>query len=203
MSPNSATIKTADPKAQSFLGREFLTWLWFRCEADGGTFELPPRGAVEDAKKAKKKKDDEPEPDREVGVVFNDYVSLVSDGDEREENILKKGSPHRSAEARMALLVGKLVSAAKLEVARGERSWTVTLTGETLDFRSVKYPDAEGDEPEERSIDRLSAMQELGEIVDGLYGLFLGVRTSPDWDAKEVPAIARWIKKRAGTKAAE
>src|SRR5690242_11767747 len=113
MAPKSATIKTADPKAQSFLGREFLTWLWFRCEADGGTFELPPRGAASDAARPRKK-DDEPEPDREVGVVFNDYVSLVSDGDEREENILKKGSAHRSAEARMALLVGKLVAAAKL-----------------------------------------------------------------------------------------
>ena len=87
MPPKTATIKSADPKAQAFLGREFLTWLWFRCEADGGTFKIG---------------------DDEVGVIFNDYVSLVSDGDEREENILKKGSAHRSAEARMALLVGRI-----------------------------------------------------------------------------------------------
>lgn len=201
MAPKTATIKAADPKAQAFLGREFLTWLWFRCEADGGTFELPPEGKAP-AKKGKSK-DDEADESREVGVIFNDYVSLVSDGDEREENILKKGSAHRSAEARMALLVGKLVSAAKLEVARGERSWTVTLSGETLDFRSVKYPDPQSDDAGERSIERLEAMQELGDIVDGLYGLFLGVRTTPQWDTIEVPAIARWIKKRAGTKAAE
>ena len=172
------TVKT-DPRAQGFLGREFLTWLWFRCEMDGGTFEL---GREQE----------------EVGVVFNDYVSLISDGDDREESIVKKGSPHRSAEARTALLVGKIVATAKLEVARGERSWTVTISGETLDLRSVKYPSPQADDPEEKAIERLDAMRELSEIVDGLYGLFLRVRTAPEWDAKEVPAMAKWIEKRAG-----
>ena len=179
--PKSATIKAADPKAQSFLGREFLTWLWFRCEMDGGTFSLPNL----------------PRESNEIGVVFNDYVCLISDGEEQEQNIVKKGSPHRSAEARTALLVGKLVAQAKLEIARGERAWTATFAGETLDMRSVKYPDPQAEDAEERTLERLSSMHELGDILDGLYALFLGVRTAPAWDAKEVPAMTRWIKGRA------
>ena len=176
--------KQADPSAQAFLGREFLTWLWYRCETDGGTFDLPdgPSTSLGTG---------------EVGVVFNDYVALVSEGEEREENICKKGSAHRSQEARTALAVGKIVSAAKLEIARGERSFTATISGETLDVRGAKYPDAEADDPEERTLERLQAMQELSAIVDGLYALFLGVRLAPAWEAKEAPAMARWVRKRA------
>jgi hypothetical protein len=168
--------KGPDPSAQAFLGREFLTWLWFRCETDGGTFDL--EGG-------------------EVGVVFNDYVALVSEGDEREENICRKGSAHRSPEARTALAVGKVVSAAKLEIARGERSFTATIAGETLDVRGAKYPDAEAEDAEERTLERLQAMEELSDIIDGLYGRFLRVRLGPEWERKEVPAMSRWIRKRA------
>lgn len=153
-----------------------MTWLWFRCESDGGTFDLP---------------------DGEVGVVFNDYVALVSEGEEREENICKKGSAHRSQEARTALAVGKIVSAAKLEIARGERSFAATIAGDTLDVRGAKYPDAEADDPEERTLERLQAMEELGSIIDGLYALFLAVRLDRGWESKEVPAIGKWIRKRS------
>jgi len=194
----ASTAARVDPKGQAFLGREFLTWLWFRCESDGGTFELPGLGG---GAAAGDEADGEGGAAAEVGVVFNDYVSLISDGEDREESIVKKGSPHRSAEARTALLVGKLVAAAKLEIARGERSFTATVVGETLDFRSVKYPDPQGDDPEERAVERLEAMRELTDIIDALYGMFLGVRTSPAWDAREVPAMTRWIKKRAAAKA--
>jgi recombination associated protein RdgC len=192
----------ADPRAQAFLGREFLTWLWFRCETDGGTFELP-RGGRRRRKGERGKAGDDDGGEDEVGVVFDDYVALVSDGDEKEQNIVKNGSPHRSAEARTALLVGKVVASARLEVARGDRAWKATVSGETLDLRSVKYPDPEGSDPEERTLQRLDAMRELGDIVDELYGLFLSVRTSPAWEKEELPAVTRWIRKRAGAKGAD
>lgn len=198
--PKNATAK-ADPRAQSFLGREFLTWLWFRCETDGGTFNLAPEKPASGKKKTKSEQEEEAF-QSEVGVVFNDYVALISDGEEKETSIMRKGSAHRSAEARTALLVGKLVDAAKLEIARGDRSWKATIAGETLDIRSAKFPEPEEGEPEERTLERLSAMQELGEIMDGLYGLFLSVRTRRAWDDAEVPAMQKWIRKRAGAREA-
>ncbi len=164
-------------EAQAHLGREFLTWLWFRCEVDGGTFQLPGG---------------------EVGVVFNDYVALVSEGrGEREENICRRGSAHRSREARTALLVGKVVSAARLEIARGARQFQVTISGDTLDARGAKYPEPEAEDEAERAAERLAAMAELSEILDGLYGLYCSVRLADRWATREVPAIARWIRKRA------
>jgi hypothetical protein len=168
-------MRDAVASDKSFLGREFLTWLWYRCEVDGGTFPL--EGG-------------------EVGVVFNDYVSLVSDGEEREENICRRGSPHRSREARTALFAGKLVSAAKLEIARGERQFAARLDARTFDVRGAKYPDPESSEPEERALERLEAMEELSDILDGLYGLFLSVRLGDQWESREVPAMARWIRAR-------
>jgi len=34
---------SANESAQAFLGEEFLTWLWFRRETEGGEFELGDR----------------------------------------------------------------------------------------------------------------------------------------------------------------
>ena len=40
-------ISIADPRAdREFLGEEFLTWIWYKIEVDGGLFELPHFGSV-------------------------------------------------------------------------------------------------------------------------------------------------------------
>lgn len=175
-----ATTTTApgsrlDDNGYAFLGREFLTWLWYRCEVGGGMF---PREAGD------------------VGVVFDDYISMVSPDGEPEQSILKKGSPHRAPEAGAALLVGKVVGAARLHLACEDRSFQVTIQGDTLDLRSVKYPTPTADDLFEKDLERLAAMEELGEIVDDLYGLFLSVRATAGWSATELPAIAAWIQDR-------
>lgn len=166
----------ADPNAYAFLGHEFLTWLWYRCEVDGGVFELP---------------------EGEVSLLLNDYVALIAQDGEGEQSILKKGSAHRSAEARTALREGKLVASARLEVARGERSFTVTLDGASLDLRAARYPKPDEENAQDREVERMGAIEELSEIVEGLYGLFLAARTRPTWGREEVPAMEAWIRERA------
>ncbi len=180
---------TGDPAAlardKAFLGREFLTWLWYRCEVDGGEFDLR---------------------DGPVAVLFNDYVSLVSqDGESKEESIVRRASAHRSPEARTALLSGKVVSLAKLEIARGDREWRATVVGESLDLRSVKTP-PENDETREenkeaRFVAKVEAYEELAAILDGLYGRFLDVRLAPEWEEREAPAMGEWIRARAAATA--
>jgi len=176
-----------DPRARAFLGREFLTWLWYRCESSGGTFTLTGTGPGNAT----------PGGLREVGVLFNDYVALVSADETGERNIVRRASAHRSPEARTALLVGKTVEAARLEIACGEREWSAVIAGDTLDVRSAKYPAPRGETADDRELDRLAALEELSDIIDGLYALFLAARLDAAWDSEEVPAIARWIRSRA------
>jgi recombination associated protein RdgC len=156
-----------------FLGREFLTWLWFRCEVDGGTFPLE---------------------EGEVGVVLGDFVKLVASGDGAEENTVRRESPHRSRAARAALRAGKLVGAARLELAYGDQSYAVTVEADGLRFRSAKMPSVEGADDRERSQERMDRLEELGELIDGLYTQFLSIRLSPAWEGTEVPALRAWIE---------
>jgi len=163
----------ADPRALDFLGWEFLTWLWYRTEAQGGVFELE-KG--------------------DVSLVFNDFVALTESGGEGEQSILRKGSAHRSPEARLALRTGKTVTSARLEVAREDRTYTLTVDGETLHLRSVRYPKPQESDPADRELERLEALEEASDILDGLFSHFLQVRLDGAWDRDEVGQIASWIE---------
>ena len=74
-------MSAADPL--EFLGEEFLTWLWFRIETQGGDFDLPGN--------------------RAVGLSFDDFLAFAPRDDDETEHTLKKGTPSRSAEASTAL----------------------------------------------------------------------------------------------------
>lgn len=167
------TVTLHDPEALSFLGNEFLTWLWFRCENCGGVFELP---------------------DGEVSLIFNDYVQLASDRGEGEQSIMKKGSAHRSPEARTALRAGKLVTSARIELARGDRAFMVTIKGETLDLGGVKLPKSDEQDPIDKDADRLASLEELSEIVEALFQSFLVVRATAEWDASEYHKMESWVR---------
>jgi hypothetical protein len=85
-----------------FLGEEFLTWLWFRWETEGGEFTLPGG--------------------RVVGVALDDFLSFAAQSDDETEQTLRRGLPTRTAEARTALRQGNRLRKARLLVAEGSRS---------------------------------------------------------------------------------
>ena len=96
-----------------FLGEEFLTWLWFRIETDGGEFDIGRRG--------------------KLAVSFDDFIAFAArDGDETEHT-LRKGIPSRSPEASVALRNGRRLTRARLVIALGDAAYSVILDGETMD----------------------------------------------------------------------
>ena len=193
---------------RSFLGRDFLTWLWFRCEVEGGEFELPSS----DSKKS--------EP---TAVMVEDALALVSVEEDGSVMTLRKGSPTARPEAASALAAGMTLKKARLLVARGPREWQLTLDGDTLDIGSLKTPDpaepeASGEEEEPTSPEEVEAgetkkkkakksddeaLDELAEklasadeargVVEGLYKSFLDVRLTKDWDKVELPRMLSWV----------
>lgn len=156
-----------------YLGREFLTWIWFLCEVEGGTFELPS-GVVD--------------------MVVEDNLVLVGHDDEDSATQVKGGKPSQRPEAASALASGMTARRARLIAARGEREWSFTLDAETLDLRSVKVPNAEAEEPLEALTERLESAEELRKITEELYGKFLSLRLSDGWDGKEAERMRSWIR---------
>jgi hypothetical protein len=158
----------------SFLGEEFLTWLWFRIESDGGQFQVG---------------------DQEIAVILDDYIAFAPHEGDATEQSLRKGLPTRTAEARAGLRNGRRLRRAKLLVARGEDEWSLVLDAPTMSLQNLKIP---ADSPEsgthsERSAERVEHFLDIHEIVHGLYELFLRDRLRPEYLATSGTAQAQWM----------
>ncbi len=156
---------------KAFLGGEFLTWLWCASDRSDGRFKV------------------QGEP---VEVHFEDFLVLESLLADSQENTFKGGEPSRSAEARLALELGKKVSKAKLQVRKEDREWTFTIKADTLDVSSIKLPAVLSKLEDEQFYERLYLLEELDGIIDGLFIGFLKKRLSNAWE-DEIATIKAWI----------
>lgn len=165
----------AGAESHGFVGEEFLTWLWFQWESDGGEFRLPGG--------------------RVVGIAIDDFLTFAAPTDDETEQTLRRGLPTRTAEARTALRHGRRVRKARLLIAEGERQWTATLDAPTLTLSGVKLPeDAEECESDaDRTADRAANWLLLHEIVQALYALFLKQRLHPDYRSTGAEDQANWM----------
>ncbi|MGA1608479.1 MAG: hypothetical protein ACO4CT_15950, partial [Planctomycetota bacterium] len=69
----------SDASNHGFLGEEFLTWLWYRLETEGGDFDLG-QGTV-------------------IGVAMDDYLEFAPLDEDETLQTMRKGMPTRSPEA--------------------------------------------------------------------------------------------------------
>ena len=162
----------------AFLGEEFLTWLWFKIETDGGEFEL--------------------DQGRHVGVSFDDFIAFAPrDGDE-SEHTLRKGAPSRSVEAAASLRNGRRLTRARLILAEGDAVWHVVLDGPTMNLLSVKLPDddPEAADADERSLERVQAFLTLRGTLARLYRQFLLERLDEGYLTSGAEAQANWMAAR-------
>ena len=169
-------MSAEDPLA--FLGEEFLTWLWFRIETEGGEFDLGR--------------------DRHIGVTFDDFIAFAPLENDETEQTLKKGSPSRCAEASAALRNGRRLTRARLVLAQGDLMWSVVVDGPTLNLLSARLPDddPEAESAEERSLDRIANFATLQEYVAALYRIFLRERLAPDYLEGAGAQQATWMATR-------
>lgn len=159
----------------SFLGKEFLTWLWFRSEQQEGLFrDLPNQELFE--------------------VWFDDKLVLDTAMDKiKEVNSIRGESPTETAEANAALRVGKKVSDAKLRIIKDEREWVCTVKAEELALSGVKVPSVLSREEDEQVLERLMLIGELESVLDTLYEEFLKVRLDEERWSVELDNIRRWV----------
>jgi hypothetical protein len=159
---------------KKFLGPEFLTWLWYQSEKNGGVLLIPDQDAVT--------------------LWLDDRMELESSDPSDQRNVLRGGAPSTSPEARAALKEHRKASVAKLRLAKGEREWAFQLDSKNLDLKGVKIPALLTSEEDDKFFERVHLLEELKEVVEALYGRFIKIRTSQEW-IEERNDMARWVNR--------
>ncbi len=163
-------------KQSEFLGREFLTWLWFRSDTREGVFDLGETGTVE--------------------IFFEGNLTLEPDGEERGDMVKCAGAGTHLDEARFALTRGKKVTRASLRLFKGDDEWSFSLDAAWLDISSLKLPkgmqDA-GEDPDGLFYERMFLIEQPIAVVNMLFAEFIRLRVSPKWYQDEMPALEKWI----------
>lgn len=158
----------------AFLGREFLTWLWFASETNNGVIDVPDLGPVR--------------------VEFGQRLTLESAGNVREGSTVSADAPSQTEEARTALRVGKKVARARLFLDQGERHFEVGLDAETLTYAGVKLPALMAGDDAMKVEERLRLLDEVENIVDSLYVLFVNLRRDESLWAPVREALRTWVQ---------
>ena len=160
-----------EPPTESTLGMDFLTWLWFAWEKEGGVYHLPDG--------------------REFGIMLEGPVTFFREGQGAHEAVLRKGTPLNSREAGTALLCGKKLKRAKVVIAHSDEVFSATLDADFA-FRSLKLPKGEQTEAAGKFEERMLFIETFWTAWLSLYDRFLDLRTGPQWP-KTLDAMRQWI----------
>jgi hypothetical protein len=167
-------------KQTEFLGREFLTWLWFRSESAEGVFDLGEIGTVE--------------------LWFEGKMTLEADGEERGDKVTCTGGT-RLREARFALTKDKKVTQAAVRLIKGDDEWTFLLDAPWLNISGLKTPKVMQDAKEDADglfYERMFLIEQPVAVVNALFAGFIRLRVSQEWEQEELPALSEWIRRGAG-----
>jgi recombination associated protein RdgC len=167
---------------KSFLGQEFLTWLWWQSE-EGTEFTLAGG--------------------RVVALALGERMSLAPPWGHDGAHFSLAGRDHLLAEARQGLRVGKLVDSLRLAfIIDGDEYW-FSLQGAWLAPLGLRLPasaDSEegGLDSDGLTLERIGLLENLSSALDGVFALFLEQRLAHPghW-----PELEAWIKHAPGSSA--
>jgi hypothetical protein len=158
---------------KGFVGREFLTWVWFKSETSHHQFFFPKQGG-------------------RFQLFIDDKLTLTSTSGSVHEHTLKGGTPAYATEAKAALLTGKLVQEAKFVLQTQDRQWMFSLNAEDLSFKNVRLPAILQPESASYMGERIGAMRTLVEVIEILFCEYMDLRTSAQFEA-EKKAMEDWL----------
>jgi recombination associated protein RdgC len=169
---------------KEFLGKEFLTWLWFRSD----------KGVIRTVSGS------------DIAVSFERFIMLESGTGEASESVSCRGLQASLSEGIAALASGKKVSKAHIRLAEGDYEWKLTITGATFDIANLKVPKTvQAGYEDEEALSREGRVLERGFMIfsaikamDALFHTFLAVRLDKEAWHNEKDDIREWITRRAG-----
>lgn len=157
---------------KEFLGRDFLTWLWYKSEALAGQF--PVDGNT-------------------VEVWPGNRIVLSSETN--EEQVACKGENSEWSEAKRALAQGKKACAFNFKASYKDMDFAFTLDSRKFNLKGLKTPKADPAKAEELEglfFEKVFMYQEILGILDRLFVQFLEVHLT-QWPS-EWAAVQKWIE---------
>ncbi len=157
---------------KAFIGKEFLTWLWFKAEMDG-QLDMPKS--------------------KPVTVEIQGPILLDAQYGDARASTLKGDSPTTSPEARTALLEGKKLKKAKLKLTRDDVEFIMTIDGETFHFSGLNVPNPGKLPFEDYMIMRLEYVREFENLLQSLLEFFMDLRLDNKRWGEEIKIIQDWV----------
>jgi hypothetical protein len=160
----------------TFLGSEFLLWIWFTAETGEGVFDLGDKGKAE--------------------LWLDGKITLQSETERGVETITCTGEDVTMKQARFALAEAKEIREATIKLVLGDNQWSFVLDAAWMNFRSFKTPKVVNDgkeDPDGLFYEKVFLIEEAVTAMDRIYASFVKRRLSPEWLAEDRPAMARWI----------
>ena len=162
----------------SLIGREFLTWLWFKTEERNGRIRI---AATE-----------------EVDLHFLKKIVLEAGEGEYSQGVVCHGIHAELKEGKEAIRQGKKVKEAGIKMNHNQNEWEFTLKADSFQFQSLKMPATEWQEPQEdisgNLLERIYLIENAAKTIDSLYESFLKIRFSPQWKEKETKLLTKWLE---------
>jgi hypothetical protein len=167
----------------AFLAREFLTWLVYHADAEGGGFT--GSGDV-----------------RDFSIQFGGRLALHTELGMVNDLTVKGSSPAISPDLRYLLAGGLAVKEAELHLTfsappkssdEDERIYSFGLAAESFDLKRVKLPALLTEEEDDRADERLTLLAELDAALQIAFAQFLEQRTAASWARSVVPALRKWL----------
>ena len=163
----------------SFLGPEFLTWLWWMIETRPGRLGHS-------------------DPDFKSLEIGNRIVLENRPADGAKETVTIKGDDAGMEEGLLSLRKGALVSEMNLVFTSGENRWHFTVKGESLSLSSLQTPETaavESDEELEGAVlEKTFLLEKLLEWLDSVFQQFVRRRLDVQWSHQDAARIRSWIQ---------
>ncbi len=181
-SPQDNPLITSDSESStdaSVIGREFLTWLWFKSEERNGRIALNGK--------------------EEVELHFLKRLALEAGEGEYSQGVVCHGIHAELKEGKEAIRQGKKVKEAGIKMIRDQNEWEFIFKADSFYFQSLKMPQAdwqdEQDDGSGKLLERIYVIENAVKTIDSLYESFLQIRFSPQWKEKEIELLNTWLGK--------
>jgi hypothetical protein len=182
-SPQENNLITKEPESvetASLIGREFLTWLWFKSEERNGRIKISKTDELE--------------------LHFLKRIVLEAGEGEYSQGVVCHGIHAELKEGKEAIRQGKKVKEAGIKLLHDTNEWELTLKADSFYFQSLKLPVQDWqDTPEDPSgslLERIYLIENAVNTIDGLFESFLHIRFSPQWREKETQLLSQWLENK-------
>jgi hypothetical protein len=175
LEPKTEDAPTDEARNRDYLGREWLTWLWY----------LARREEIEET----------PASDGGEAVIrFEKTMQMDCAYNVTGSVAVKSDDPSHMAESAAALASGKIPLRAGLQIVYGNEAYACGLRADVMHFSSVMLPPPPPDAESPRVIfeERIAHLRLFNDAVEASFEDFMKHRLSSRWP-KLLSAIRAWI----------